>query len=434
MENLTFIRDGRAGLVGKNSVMTFEASAIAPTGQPAKVETKGEKKYDPDAGTKDWAAWGASDDWPLVVLRDKMSKISVFKRALSMTGDLHYGSGIGWAKKDAAGKIVPVALPAFDEFTRQIHFQYNKEHSKLIDSLQTFFWGAVEVILEKNSNKIFSLQTLDTAYCRLGKRKNGRISKLYFDMDFGDGVVTKPAEIDVFDPLNPYAKKKFVVIFTFDTFGRNYYPEPYWNSTNLNGWADIAIEVPKLIRYIYKNQITIKHHIHYPQSVIRYECREWDEMTTEKKKAWLMDRQAAIESSLVGGENAGKTVISSYSNIDEKVLIEPIANLLNNVNDLPNNVAANSEILFSIGLDPALVGLNMPGGKDLNGSGGSDKRVGMNITQATLFREREVSLYLPRLVAFFNGYDKNIFPIYKDIDVSQTLDENKTGKEEQIKG
>lgn len=426
--------DGRSAIKGGSSILTVESSAFAPEGSPGKKALVDVKTNDTTVTNNKWANWGDGDDWPLV-MSEKMAKISVMNRALSLSGDLHYGAGIQWCRfNEETKKHEPLYLADWHRFTRQIHFNFDKEFGNAIDALQTWFWSAVEIILEDNTNRVFSVRALDPTFCRLGKRVKGKITKLYYSMDFGDGASTEDAEpIDVFDPLKPFAKKKFVVLLSYKTFGRNYYPDPYWNSTFLNGWADVAIEVPKLIKYIYKNQITVKYHIHYPESAIRMECKEWDEMSTEKRIEWLQSKQESIEGSLVGGEMAGKSVISTYQVKEDLVEIKPISNLLENKNDLPNNVAANSEILFSIGLDPALVGLNMPGGKDLNGSGGSDKRMGMLISQSTLYRERAVSLFLPRLIGFFNGYDKDVYPMFKDIDVSKTTDVVPSGKTEEIK-
>ena len=96
--------------------------------------------------------------------------------------------------------------------------------------------------------------------------------------------------------------------------------------------------------------------------------------------------------------------------------------------ELPTAAAANSELLFALQVDPALIGLGIPGGKNLSGSG-SDKRESRNIKQSSLKRERLVSLKLPNLIATIHGLDYKIYPTYLDTDTSQTLDQNPTGKQ-----
>ena len=80
------------------------------------------------------------------------------------------------------------------------------------------------------------------------------------------------------------------------------------------------------------------------------------------------------------------------------------------------------------GIDPSLLGLNMPGGKDLNGSGGSDKRESLKIAQATLATDRISTLDVVLTIGELNGVDPELVPKFIDIDVSQTLDQNPTGK------
>lgn len=426
--------DKQIAIVGDKSVLTIESSALQTNAKPGAKSTK-EKTNTVNEGSNKWAIWGDDDNWPLSTI-EKGSKVSVFSRGLELSGDLHYGAGVDWFIRDTeTGQHTPTFVQDWFDINNQIHFQFAAEYGKLIDMMQTYYWCPVEFILEEKSNRIYSIRALDTAYCRKEKRDDkGIINNIYFSLDFGTATPSKPDIIPVFNPIEPFKKKKFCVIFQYDTTGRNYYPEPAYFSTFKNGWIDVAIAVPKLIKYIYQNQISIKYHIYFPASYVRAICDNWDTKTEEEKKKWLAQKQQEIELRLTSAENAGKTVITLFETLEEKVTIEPIKNLLDTVKDLPNNTAAHSELLFTLGVDPALVGLNMPGGKDLNGSGGSDKRVGMSIAQSTVHREREITLFLAKLVGFFNNYPKNIYPKYKDIDISQTLDQNPTGKQTIVKG
>jgi hypothetical protein len=86
--------------------------------------------------------------------------------------------------------------------------------------------------------------------------------------------------------------------------------------------------------------------------------------------------------------------------------------------------------MFAAGLDPTLVGSGTKGGSNLSGSG-SDKRVASNFKQGTMERRRQVEYKLARHIAMQNGYYKTnpyIYPSTIDIDVSQTMDVNPTGK------
>jgi hypothetical protein len=164
--------------------------------------------------------------------------------------------------------------------------------------------------------------------------------------------------------------------------------------------------------------------------------KNWLQKEEKEQLELIKKYRDEVEEVISNAEAAGKSIVSFWNDVEkfESLTIEPIQNELSAVKDLPNNVAANSEILFAIGIDPSLLGLNMPGAKDLNGGGGSQRRESLKIKQATLTRERMVSLEFAWAVSILNKYDEHIYPMYIDIDVSQTLDENPTGKRVVVSG
>jgi hypothetical protein len=290
---------------------------------------------------------------------------------------------------------------------------------------------------------VLKYECLDTPSCRLGKRDTkGRIKKVYYgqDIHLKAGKDEYVVEYDLYDggDIVKYAEKHPVFVFPIRnmTWGRFYYPEPDYYATFRNGWAEIAKAVPQLIKSIYKNQASLKYHIKVPISLFISMYKDWP-IKDEKEQLELIKKyRDSVETVISNAEAAGKSVVSFFDDVQkfDSLSIEPITNELNAVKDLPNNVAANSEILFAIGIDPSLLGLNMPGGKDLNGGGGSQRRESLKIKQATLTRERLLSLEFAWAVAILNKYDEDIYPMYIDIDVSQTLDENPTGKKTVVGG
>jgi len=93
-----------------------------------------------------------------------------------------------------------------------------------------------------------------------------------------------------------------------------------------------------------------------------------------------------INESLVGNNNAAKSIQSMMFMDDKGVQVSALK--ITSVDDklkdgiyLPEAEAANSEILFAIGVDPSLIGAGIPGGK-LGAGSGSDKNAAFNILQA----------------------------------------------------
>ncbi len=447
-------------LIGDDVVIAGGSSVMRITGA-AKVTNsgvnKGAKEKEPADNlniikTKSWSIWGNGDDWPQLLM-EKLDKLGVAKSGLDIKSDLHYGTGIGWFKEvvDEATSTLTHKLSNPAGWRKySLKAGIDKGVSDAILSRHTFNISAVRFTLNELDG-VYKIKLLDTPSMRVGFRDKitGKISNVYYAQDIhlkNDanqiGVVTYP----VYDEDNHDAfiakNKVFVYLIQDLTWGRFYYGEPNYFTAFNNNWVDIAIEVPKLIKYIYKNQATLKYHVSIPISVfeMKYgatageDSKCWEQMSSTEQAQAFADYKTEIEATISKAEAAGASVVSIYKDDHDKVEITPIENKLNSANDLPNNVAANSEILFAIGIDPSLLGLNMPGGKDLNGSGGSDKRESLKIAQATLTRDRIDTLKMVTLIGDLNGYPEDLYAKFIEIDVSQTLDQNPTGKKTVVGG
>lgn len=190
---------------------------------------------------------------------------------------------------------------------------------------------------------------------------------------------------------------------------------------------------------MYDKSATIKYHIHIPLHFFVNKYKDWSEKSEKDQLKLFKAEQENMDKFLMGKENAHKTFMSVFGvddngNVVPGWKIESIQDYMKKDAELPNTAAANQEILFAYGVDPSQVGLGIPGGKNLSGSG-SDKREGVKVKQAFLFRERMVTIQMVNFVIAFNKIDtKGATPRYIDIDTSQTLDENPTGKQTVVNG
>lgn len=391
-----------------------------------------------NTGSKPWALWGDGDDWPQRHMED-LDKLGVAKGALNLNADLHYGSGIQWMREQVSdeGKLTHI-IDNPKLWRRWSNLSgFNRALSEAIHAADTFGRGFIRVQMALDG-KVYKCKALDAPSCRLQKRgADGKIKNVYYAQDIhlksdkDDKTVVIPFYDDE-DDIVEFSKNNPVFVFSisYSSFTRFYYPEPDYYAAFRAGWADVCKAVPNLIKNIYKNQATLKYHIKIPYSYFKLKFKDWEEMEQKDQLIKYDEYRTEIEGVISNAEASGKSVFSMFADTEgyESLSIEPIKSALDTSKDLPNNTAANSEILFPIGIDPSLLGLVMPGGKDLNGGGGSQRRESLKIKQATLTRERLVSAEFVWAIGILNEYQEDIYPMFIDIDVSQTLDENPTGK------
>lgn len=168
---------------------------------------------------------------------------------------------------------------------------------------------------------------------------------------------------------------------------------------------------------------------------IRMYKNEWEDYKPEKKKQLRDELTKAIDDHLSGNKNAGKSiqsVVYKDGNGDwvKGIEVTPVSNQLKDGVYLPEASAANSEIMFAMGVDPSLLGAGIPGGK-MNTGSGSDKREAFTILTSLFKPKREITLEPWELLRDFNGWDPELEGGFANT-VLTTLDANPTGSETNI--
>jgi len=157
-------------------------------------------------------------------------------------------------------------------------------------------------------------------------------------------------------------------------------------------------------------------------------------MSAAQKKEAKEREMKAINDHLVGLENSGKSIFSGKAtdrsgNEIQSLDIKVLEDQYKDGSYLPDASAANMEIAFSAGVDPSLIGLGIPGGSDLNGSG-SDKRESKGVHQAQLPRDRAHVLDVCYFLSDVNGWDPDFSIEWTMMDKQlTTLDQNPTGSQ-----
>lgn len=399
-----------------------------------------------DSNSYPWSFWGDDNLFPQNVLEDLESN-SIALRAFEKRKAVHFGRGIvcykeGEVNENGERIRVRVEDPEIIDFFR-IN-QVNRLWVDHIGSLEVFANSWLEMITNKGKDKINRIYHKDPAYCRLAKiNESFRIPKLYYSAQWDsypsieDGTIR---EISMYDPGrfsgNIYQDTNFIYPTFYRSFNKSYYHLAVWNGIRESGWLDIANKVPQLKKAIMQNQMTIKYHIIIPDDYFskRYPSPDYSEADREAKRTEVLQNMNDFLSNV---ENSGKSWVtySFYNKVKQEYLtgweIRVIDNKLKDDAYLPDSQAANSEILFAIGVDPTLLGSGIPGGK-LGAGSGSDKREAFWQLNAEMGIYRQISLEPLYFIRDFNGWDPEIQFDYVTVDTSQTMNQNPTKTEKRI--
>jgi hypothetical protein len=376
------------------------------------------------AGKYTVAEWGAANNFPGTA-NDLIRSVSVLNTGLKFLRNLTLGQGIfpchveGY--DDEGNEILKIATDK-----ELIHFcdsrLVRRYLEKLLRDYLKFGVGNVQLIPNEEGNKMVGLNTLNSMYCRYTEAKDGIIEKVIVSGKWPDNPSDKEFEaitlLDEYDPLTDLERYKYenaikgnsFAVAVRDSWSNNdYYSEPLWWSAWRAGWVGIAQEVPKFISKAMKNQISWKWHTKIPYAF-------WDKKFPKETFKNYKERSAAIEDfmnkledNLTGAENADKPIFSFYEinpqsgRAEEKWEIEALDNKSKDADKLFTSAAANSEILFSLMINPNVLGAGMPGGTYAGNQGGSNIREAFLVNIANAWIDRHNLLDPLEIFLEFNG-------------------------------
>lgn len=397
------------------------------------------------------ASWGANNDYPQKILKAIKASGSG-SSALRFLRKAHYGTGLILMNNapDENGKKSPKLInildyPEINKFFKTS--QLPRFFKEIIADMEWFSIGFPEYILSNNFKTINRVKRHQTAWCRfeIMNPENGLVENVYISEKFGkesvaedSPYVSKVPLIDSYwspDEVREYCKAnkiyKFVRPVFYPLIDEAYYPQAEWHSVVNNGWLDVANSIPEYKKNIFLNQVSIKYLIEVDERYFEnIYSTEWKDYTVEERKKIREDLIDGINESLVGNTNAAKSIQSMMFMDDKGVQVSALK--ITSVDDklkdgiyLPEAEAANSEILFAIGVDPSLIGAGIPGGK-LGAGSGSDKNAAFNILQALKKTDRESTLEIFDFIAGYNAWDETITANFENT-VLTTLDKNPTG-------
>jgi len=401
------------------------------------------------------AKWGDDNQYPQNLIK-ALNKNGAGGAALRILKSTHYGQGFHLFTKevDEAGKqtkkiVAPNTYPEINDFFRRC--KMNRFWTEDIADQETLYIAFPEFILSKDFSKIVSVRRLQAAKCRFEKinEKSGLIENVYFCHNWSSNTsptseyVEKIPAIDSWwhaEQIKEYCKKKriykFVIPVFYPLMSETYYPETDWHAVYRNGWMDVANSIPEYKKALFENQLNIKYIVHISEEYFkRTYINDWEDYMPEKKKEIRDQLTVAIDDHLSGNKNAGKSIQSVvYKDLNgnwvKGIEVEAVENTLKDGAYLPEASAANSEIMFAMGVDPSIVGAGIPGGK-MNTGSGSDKREAFSILTSLFKTKREITLEIWDLLRDYNQWPPELQGGFANTELT-TLDANPTGTQTNI--
>jgi hypothetical protein len=395
----------------------------------------------------EFVSWGNNNRFP----DDAEALIhctGVLQTALNYKSRCCYGQG-----------VIPAKLTGLDDNLNEIYkplnqieilnflngYTFQNYHISAFRDINKF--GNCFPLLVPNieGNKIIRIEALNARHCRLNKDK----TKLLVYGDFANSSPSADEKncllFDMLDESDPQlhldrlrVKGKLKRPIAFPRIrnylsNNDYYARTDWWAAYKAGWLNIAKQIPAFLEQAYKNAITAMWHIKVPDAYYDRYFPKQNYENEELRLQAILHWQDELEKELTGTENANKAIFTTFTlnesgRAEEQIVIERLDNKMNIDEKLSTSAAANSEILFSIMVNPSVLGAGMPGGPYAGNAGsGSDIREGLMTSLVLSYIERIQVLNPVKLMYRFNGIEDIDFK-YKNI-ILTTLDKGKSTEE-----
>jgi len=208
---------------------------------------------------------------------------------------------------------------------------------------------------------------------------------------------------------------------------------PDWDTAWRSGWIEVAHKIPTFLKKAYKNAMSLMWHIQIPDTFweVRFPKEKYE--STKLREDAINKYLDGFEENLTSEENPAKSLITGFSlnengKAEEKWIIERLENSIKAEDRLSTSAAANSEILFSLMVNPSVLGAGLPGGPYSGNAGsGSNIREGLLVSLILNYIEKQQVLDPIELMFEFNGIH-DVELVYRNI-ILTTLDTGKSTEE-----
>lgn len=428
---------------GGSALISFDSKS--KSGGSAVVHQAAQPSEEEEEGKKEWIPWGLTDDFPAQVAK-LIRKSTVGRAGLQLLTKSIYGQRtITYRVKEITGSgkevIELVTVPEWEEIKRRSNF----DMLRLGLTQDYAYYGIVFPQVRFNGNKsgIWAFDHHKSSHCRLAPAdaKTGLIPKVFVSGKFPNVNAKDCQQIPVIDGIRFYdqiqsiksdlKEFKYVIPLYWPDVLNDYYPVAYWDSARESGQLDIATSIPAYKKALFKNQMSLKYDIQIPMEYLEDMYKDWKTKSVEEQDEIIDELYNEIVENLTGAENAQKALLSFYrTGKDGKPMgqwiIKTIDDKMRNDAYLPDAAAANSEVLFSMLINPATIGQGNTGGNYSGGSnnGGSNIRESGLQLRSLLKADRDIVYGFFNFFKEYHGIDPQIQIGVQDM-VLTTLDEGK---------
>jgi len=403
-----------------------EGAVYSPTAQKDFTDPP---KQDADQGTE-FAKWGASNNQPNKEYARYLENTGVLSSGTDIISRISIGRGpmpVRVVSRDPDGteQLETIDDPDIQQWLTDNNITTFAQET-ILDVVQTGHCFS-QLLANRARNHINRIRRTDASLCRFEKRKKGgAIDNIYISHEWGSKATSADSEyvkkvplLDIDNPLMSLVDEdgqlkalpaEFAIASHYRLYNRQYYALPLWYT--VRKWCDISMGVPEMKAYMFNNQMTIKYVIQIDEQYWISRWKGWNGLTDAEQASRRETVLKEFDEWLSGNENAYKSLITpTRTNVatgaaEPLVKIEVLEDKIKEGKLLPDNAAADSQILFALALNPALLGVDMPGGMYGGGKGGSNIREAFLVQ--ILIREVERAFVAKPLnvVARVNGWTK----------------------------
>ena len=393
----------------------------------------------------EYACWGDDNRYPERA-NDIIGKTGVLSTGLNYKCRCCYGQG-----------VLPAKLTGTDENSKAIYEPVNNR--EVLNYLRgysfrnyhtTAFRDLIKLgncfpvfVFDQTGEKILRVDSINARHCRLSTDKTKLVLFGNFAQTYPDDSAPVLLVLDENAPalhlqiLKEQGKLKgsYIAFPRIRNYFSNndFYALPDWDTAWRSGWIEVAHKIPTFLKKAYKNAMSLMWHIQIPDTF-------WEARFPKEKYESSKLREDAInkylddfEENLTSEENPAKSLITGFSlnengKAEEKWIIERLENSIKAEDRLSTSAAANSEILFSLMVNPSVLGAGLPGGPYSGNAGsGSNIREGLLVSLILNYIEKQQVLDPIELMFEFNGIH-DIELVYRNI-ILTTLDKGKSTEE-----
>lgn len=382
---------------------------------------------------REFVSWGPGNNYPDEAVR-VIGSTGVLSTAIGFKARTSFGQGV--VPMDITGyddngnmQLRPCSDEVVQRYFRSYEFrqymsQAFRDLFKFGNCFPIFFFN-------QDGTRIVRLILRNARHCRVSKDKQWLC--VFPDFDESNPTEDRAEVIRMLDEDDPFfdldvmraqgkLKGKPIAFPRIRNYYSNndFYGIPDWDAAWKSGWVDIAHRIPKFLAKSYANAMTLMWHIQIPSDYWDKKFPPNEYPTKEARKDAINNAMEEIEDSLCGEENGNKTLfteydLNDYNKVPKEWKVERLKNEIDAKERLSTSAAANSEILFSMMLNPSVLGAGMPGGAYAGNAGsGSDIRESFLVSVITTYIEKQQVLDPVMLLLRFNGHGEDLVLKYKE--------------------